>query len=69
MQLDDKLVVVTGSGRGIGRAMAFAFALKRSNLALLDLDAAGLAETQGTLRDSRCACAQLSVPMWHARSR
>jgi 3-oxoacyl-[acyl-carrier protein] reductase len=46
MQLDDKLVVVTGSGRGIGRAMALAFAHKRSNLALLDLDATGLAETK-----------------------
>jgi 3-oxoacyl-[acyl-carrier protein] reductase len=46
MQLDDKLIVVTGSGRGIGRAMALAFAHKRSNLALLDLDAAALAETK-----------------------
>jgi len=46
MQLDDKLVVVTGSGRGIGRAMALAFAGKRANLALLDLDAAALSETR-----------------------
>jgi 3-oxoacyl-[acyl-carrier protein] reductase len=50
MQLDDKLVVVTGSGRGIGRAMALAFAHKRANLALLDLDAAALQQTQ-----SQCA--------------
>jgi 3-oxoacyl-[acyl-carrier protein] reductase len=50
MQLDDKLVVVTGSGRGIGRAMALAFAQKRSHLALLDLDEAGLEETR-----ERCA--------------
>jgi 3-oxoacyl-[acyl-carrier protein] reductase len=46
MQLDDKLVVVTGSGRGIGRAMALAFAHKRAHLALLDLDEAGLQETR-----------------------
>ena len=46
MQLDDKLVVVTGSGRGIGRAMALAFAQQRAHLALLDLDEAGLAETR-----------------------
>jgi 3-oxoacyl-[acyl-carrier protein] reductase len=46
MQLEQKLVVITGAARGIGRAMARAFALKRSDLALLDLDAAALAETQ-----------------------
>ena len=46
MQLDDKLVVVTGSGRGIGRAMALAFAQKRAHLALLDLDEAALNETR-----------------------
>jgi 3-oxoacyl-[acyl-carrier protein] reductase len=46
MQLDGKLVAITGAGRGIGRAMALAFAGKRSNLALLDLDAAALAETR-----------------------
>src|SRR5687768_8726348 len=45
MQLDDKLIVVTGSGRGIGRAMALAFAQKRAHLALLDLDEAGLHDT------------------------
>lgn len=30
MQLEQKLVVITGSGRGIGRAMALAFAQKRA---------------------------------------
>jgi NAD(P)-dependent dehydrogenase (short-subunit alcohol dehydrogenase family) len=35
MQLDGKLVAITGSGRGIGRAMALAFAQKRANLALI----------------------------------
>ena len=54
MQLDDKLVVVTGSGRGIGRAMALAFAQKRAHLALLDLDEAGL-------QDTRTQCAALGV--------
>src|SRR3954463_8913557 len=46
MQLEQKLVVITGSGRGIGRAMALAFASKRANLALLDLNADDLAQTQ-----------------------
>ena len=46
MQLDGKLVVITGSGRGIGRAMALAFAKKRSNVALIDLSAEHLAQTK-----------------------
>lgn len=46
MQLADKLVVVTGAGRGIGRAMAIAFAEKRAHLALIDLNEDDLAETR-----------------------
>lgn len=46
MQLDGKLVAITGSGRGIGRAMALAFAKKRANLALIDLDSENLAATR-----------------------
>jgi len=46
MQLDQKLVVITGSGRGIGRAMALAFAQKHANLALLDLNQADLDHTR-----------------------
>jgi len=42
MELRDKLVVVTGAGRGIGRAVAAAFADKGADLALLDLDEADL---------------------------
>ena len=46
MQLDRKLVAITGAGRGIGRAMALAFARKRANLALLDLNQADLDRTR-----------------------
>lgn len=46
MQLDSKVTVITGGGRGIGRAFAIAFALKRSHVALLDLDSANLDETR-----------------------
>lgn len=46
MQLKDKLVVITGSGRGIGRAMAVAFAQKRANVALLDLNAEHLEQAR-----------------------
>ena len=46
MQLEGKLVVITGSGRGIGRAMALAFAQKRADVALLDLNAVDLDQTR-----------------------
>ena len=46
MQLEGKLVAITGSGRGIGRAMALAFAQKRANVALLDLNADDLSQTR-----------------------
>jgi 3-oxoacyl-[acyl-carrier protein] reductase len=46
MQLNGKLVAITGSGRGIGRAMALGFAQKQANLALLDLNAADLDQTR-----------------------
>ncbi len=44
-QLKDKVVVITGAGSGIGRALAVNLAGKGSRLALSDVDEAGLAET------------------------
>jgi NADP-dependent 3-hydroxy acid dehydrogenase YdfG len=43
--LDDKVVVITGAGSGIGRALAVNLARRGSLLALSDVDEAGLAET------------------------
>jgi 3-oxoacyl-[acyl-carrier protein] reductase len=45
MQLNGKLAVITGGGRGIGRAMALAFAQKGANIAALDLNQADLDQT------------------------
>ena len=56
MQLDGKLVVITGAGRGIGRSMALAFARKRSNLALLDLDQADLDQTRALCEAEPVEC-------------
>lgn len=38
MDLKDKVVVVTGGGRGLGRAMALELAAKGAKLALADLN-------------------------------
>ena len=54
MQLQSKLVAITGAGKGIGRAMALTFAKKGANLALLDVNPADLDET-------KVQCAALGV--------
>lgn len=47
MNLHEKVVVITGGGRGIGRAMAVAFAERGAHLALLDLNETDLERTRG----------------------
>jgi 3-oxoacyl-[acyl-carrier protein] reductase len=54
MQLKDKTVVITGAGRGIGRALANRFATQGANIALLDMNAADLEVT-------RALCQSLGV--------
>ncbi len=45
MNMQDKVVAITGGGRGLGRAMALAFASRGAHLALLDLNQADLDAT------------------------
>jgi 3-oxoacyl-[acyl-carrier protein] reductase len=55
MQIKDKVAVITGGGRGLGRAMALEFAAHGASVALLDLNQADL--------DRTCAeCVALGVP-------
>ena len=45
----DKVVVITGAGSGIGRALALDFAGRGARLALSDINEAGLAETAAAI--------------------
>jgi len=47
MDIKNKVVAITGAGRGLGRAMALTFAARGARLALIDLNAADLAECAG----------------------
>jgi len=49
MQLKDKVVAVTGGGRGIGKSIATAFAARGAHIALLDLNAPDLESTRAEL--------------------
>ena len=53
--LNGKVAVVTGAGSGIGRALARALATAGCHLALCDIDADSLGETQSLVDDNvRC---------------
>jgi len=65
MQIQGKTIVITGAGRGIGRALAKVFAERGANLALLDLPSADLETTQSLCAEAgaqariyRCNVAQ-----------
>jgi NADP-dependent 3-hydroxy acid dehydrogenase YdfG len=56
-----KVVVITGAGSGIGRALAQNLAARGARLALSDVDSAGLAETVSTLAEAEVRSDLLDV--------
>ncbi|MGB1581661.1 MAG: SDR family NAD(P)-dependent oxidoreductase [Nevskiales bacterium] len=57
----DRVVVITGAGSGIGRALAQSFASEGAQLALADNNEANLAETAKQLGDTRLVTETLDV--------
>lgn len=53
MDLKNKTIVITGSGRGLGATMAQALAAEQANIALLDLNEAGLQQTENKIQTER----------------
>jgi 3-oxoacyl-[acyl-carrier protein] reductase len=53
---EGKTVVVTGAAAGLGRALAIGYAREGGELVLLDIDAKGMEETAGMVRDLGAAC-------------
>jgi 3-oxoacyl-[acyl-carrier protein] reductase len=60
MQIKDKTVVITGAGRGIGRALAVRFASRGAHIALLDLNQADLDVTA-----AQCMAHGVSARSYH----
>ena len=51
-RFEGRTALVTGAAAGLGRAIALAFAGEGAELILVDIDAAGLAETAGLIKGS-----------------
>ena len=62
-RLADKRAVVTGAGRGIGRAIALKLAQEGAHVATVDIDRESAEATAGRIRDGGGAAAALTVDL------
>jgi NAD(P)-dependent dehydrogenase (short-subunit alcohol dehydrogenase family) len=59
--LKNSVVVITGAGSGIGRALAREFAARGAELALADVNSAAVEETRGLLNQAKAATYKVDV--------
>ena len=52
MRLEQRVAVITGAGRGIGRAIAERYAREGARVAVADLDSATAEEAAAAIRDA-----------------
>lgn len=58
MDIKGKVIVITGAGRGLGRAIALALGAQGATLALLDINRADLEATAALVRSQNDQCDQ-----------
>lgn len=58
MDIKDKVIVITGAGRGLGRAIALALGAQGATLALLDINRADLEATAAMVHSQNGQCDQ-----------
>ncbi|MCK4596959.1 SDR family NAD(P)-dependent oxidoreductase, partial [bacterium] len=61
MKLKDKVAVITGAGRGIGRAIALQMAREGASLVCWDIDGEAAAQTAGDIETMGRAALSLQV--------
>jgi len=61
-RLKDKVVLVTGSGRGFGRAMAIAYAREDANVVIVARSVDELASAEAAVRAATCSPCQRTYP-------
>ena len=61
MKLERRTAVVTGAGSGVGRGIAQALARRGCNLAIVDVNQAGTAETAALAGNVKVSCHHLDV--------